>query len=798
MNKSKIYMIVCICILCVSILGSSIAYYREELFKKNVTTITHGLDYYINYAKGQDIQGVEIQATTEYTYGNSTDIELWKKDNTYDIYGHIYLDINEIGTNLANSSALKYTLVNNGHVMSEGVIKGNAGDSVLVLANIPLQTTKQLYTIYVWLDVNENPDSSIESETISLTARCEATMKPLEVPVNLLHHINNLYIANYDPTANVAFEDGSGMNYYAPNVSLMNDGMDRNGNMTNDPYTGNIRYYGDNPNNYIYFNCSDYSDASTCEIWRIIGIVDGKVKLIKNESLGNYSWDYTSDGSYDNNWSDATLNTLLNNTYYYSDTTTYYNGSTTGTSVSFSTNGITTATRNNSLISSSTWYTNGMTDSDIYTNESYIGERTGNSTWIGNIGLAYPSDYGYSVDLHVCQNTIYRYGYNSDCLSLNWLTTIFNADEISWLLTPTKNSDDYAWEIDVGQVNGRQGGSGIEKSNAVRTVPVLYLDPELIINKGDGSSGNPYRIYVEPSNLIEYISSSYVNGNPIKITQTTSNDTYYYTNETVGLMNDGLDTSGNFITDNDSLAAGTAGNIRFYGANSKNYIDIGDVDSSGNVIPWRIIGIMKDIKVTGETEKQDLIKVVRDVPPYQDSWSYDASSLNTSTLGDINAADFYNGLSTEVKDKIVSARWNLGGWNTASGLYPNDIYKYERSSNKNANWKFNTFWDGNVALMYPSDYGYASNLAKCNLDINSYNNNTDCTETNWLFNAFEQWLLTPDTSNIMRLFYVSSSGEIGIKNSINNRAYVRPVLYLKSNFMIMSGDGTSGKPYKIV
>lgn len=56
---------------------------------------------------------------------------------------------------------------------------------------------------------------------------------------------------------------------------------------------GNIRYYGKNPNNYIYFNCSDYSNqtSSTCELWRIIGVFDGKAKLIRNEILGEYSYD---------------------------------------------------------------------------------------------------------------------------------------------------------------------------------------------------------------------------------------------------------------------------------------------------------------------------------------------------------------------------------------------------------------------------------------------------------------------------------------------------------------------------
>ena len=58
--------------------------------------------------------------------------------------------------------------------------------------------------------------------------------------------------------------------YYAPSESLMQD------------TAGNIRYYGANPNNYIYFNCDDYSNqtSSTCEVWRIIGVFDEKVKIM--------------------------------------------------------------------------------------------------------------------------------------------------------------------------------------------------------------------------------------------------------------------------------------------------------------------------------------------------------------------------------------------------------------------------------------------------------------------------------------------------------------------------------------
>ena len=44
----------------------------------------------------------------------------------------------------------------------------------------------------------------------------------------------------------------------------------------------NPRYVGANPNNYVLFNN---------ELWRIVGVFDGKVKIVRNERLGVFSLD---------------------------------------------------------------------------------------------------------------------------------------------------------------------------------------------------------------------------------------------------------------------------------------------------------------------------------------------------------------------------------------------------------------------------------------------------------------------------------------------------------------------------
>ena len=106
-------------------------------------------------------------------------------------------------------------------------------------------------------------------------------------------------------------------------------------NFASDDYPDyNIRYIGANPNNYVYFNCSDYSNQSdsTCEKWRIIGLFnnitdsDGDekdlIKIIRDDSLGNLYWDYKKNGvgsstidyidNGSNDWSDSQLMMMLN------------------------------------------------------------------------------------------------------------------------------------------------------------------------------------------------------------------------------------------------------------------------------------------------------------------------------------------------------------------------------------------------------------------------------------------------------------------------------------------------------
>ena len=148
----------------------------------------------------------------------------------------------------------------------------------------------------------------------------------------------------------------------------------------------NLRYIGANPNNYVLFNN---------ELWRIIGVMnnieDGtgnketRLKIIRSESIGAYSWD--NKGEYgENNWSDSTLQQVLNSGAYWNRTNGECpygeNGAT--TACDFSTTGLTSDAK--SMIGNAVWNLGGTAS---YTSNSdglashWYGYERGTTVYIG-------------------------------------------------------------------------------------------------------------------------------------------------------------------------------------------------------------------------------------------------------------------------------------------------------------------------------------------------------------------------------------------------------------------------------
>ena len=259
------------------------------------------------------------------------------------------------------------------------------------------------------------------------------------------------------------------------------------------------RYIGANPNNYVKFND---------ELWRIIGVFDtddgtGKVekrlKIIRNESIGGYLWDYNSAGNYINEWSTAQLNNLLSSGAYYNRTTgTYYNGSTTALNVDFTNNGLTEKAK--AMIGDAKWYLGGSSTYDdvtapmFYTRERGTSVYSGRSTsWTGKVGLMYPSDYGYATSGGTTINRasclakeLYNWSDDSvsDCKNNDWM---YNSSKSQWTITSRQdNAGSVFIVINPGYVcNGSASGN-----YGVR--PVVHLNSAIKVITGLGTKESPY------------------------------------------------------------------------------------------------------------------------------------------------------------------------------------------------------------------------------------------------------------------------------------------------------------------
>ena len=269
------------------------------------------------------------------------------------------------------------------------------------------------------------------------------------------------------------------------------------------------RYTGANPNNYVSFNN---------ELWRIIGVfptddgtgnIENRVKIIRNESIGRYSWDNKASGtgsstssSGSNDWSDSTLQVVLNEGAYYNRTTgncpSGRNGAT--KACDFSTTGLTEEAK--SMISDAKWYLGGSANftsasnglaSHWYTYERgtivYSGRPT---SFIGEVGLMYPSDYGYATSggsttsrEECLAKELYNWYSYSDCKNNDWL--LYSSEQ--WTITPYSG---YSYSVfavsSAGYVNRRNA------YNSYAARPVLYLDSMVEITGGTGTSSDPYTL----------------------------------------------------------------------------------------------------------------------------------------------------------------------------------------------------------------------------------------------------------------------------------------------------------------
>ena len=247
---------------------------------------------------------------------------------------------------------------------------------------------------------------------------------------------------------------------------------------------------------------------------------------------------------------------------------------------------------------------------------------------------------------------------------------------------------------------------------------------------------------------------------------------------------------------------------RYQGKTPNNYISFND-----EVGVWRIIGVfgVETPDGDGTYTKEYKVKLVRNVIGTL-AWNSTKTGTNysdwtTATLMTVlNSGSYYNrtgtyasnGLTDNARNQISSTKWYLGNVSYAGGSKDSKgTYQEERSKNI---WSGNKeTWDGKVALIYPSDYMYASSKCYNNGTIGYNYGNTTCTNTNWMLNTSSWfWTISPGTGYVNNPTFVESGSMGHSKYGVNNSyGSVRQALYLSSDIKYISGDGSSNNPFVI-
>ena len=273
-------------------------------------------------------------------------------------------------------------------------------------------------------------------------------------------------------------------------------------------------------------------------------------------------------------------------------------------------------------------------------------------------------------------------------------------------------------------------------------------------------------------------------------------------------------------------------NIRYYGSNPNNYV-------SFNNELWRIIGVFGDnvklirkdslgklswdssestindgagINQWGESTYEDgSYYEGADLQVYLNKMYYGGDTTVTCYGGDNNKTSTCptNTLDETSKKLIDNHTWNVGAVDDSKKTDTLAFYNAERGTVNSkiciGTTLFNgvyctdkvirtTEWTGYIGLLYVTDYAYASSESIC--ETNMYAKVSGvyvCEKNNWMQKNTYIWCLSPRaaTSSADGVWLIGGNG-IGSATVVYT---VFPSIYLKTNVIIESGNGSSSNPY---
>lgn len=296
-----------------------------------------------------------------------------------------------------------------------------------------------------------------------------------------------------DSTCKIYYTSSAGNYIY--DIGTYDTGVAIN-NKTFQDADGVVRYYGENANNYVYFNCKDYGNqnSDTCDIYRIIYSIksseeDGSkyyLKITPNNSLTIndirlFSWDNDHENG-SSTFLNSTIYKLLNEGFYTgSSAYSYVDKDNNNYTFNFSNIGLKNdKTRN--MLTNKMFKMSKIVGSDYTVGATAANELNGENLNI-SIGILSISDYLLSKGNNC--NSILLY----DAYKCTNKTYISNEDGL-WTMN-------YYDENKVYRFSNFEDLSNVYPTVKYQVYPTMYIDSDVKIVYGDGTIDNPYKLILE-------------------------------------------------------------------------------------------------------------------------------------------------------------------------------------------------------------------------------------------------------------------------------------------------------------
>ena len=540
-KKAKLFSAIALVALALLVVGATYAYFQNQYGSASnadvkVTTYTTDVLTFetgsnISITAGQDDFASGKGNKTGSTFARAT-LQANNKTNTATANYYMYLNIETNTFTYTNTGTPELILQVVDKTSGNPVTSITGLDYVTItdgkntsISGFDITNKKGLIALFSNKEISASP-KTIEEYTITITL----VNHNFDQNINTGKNLNGkLIIQKEKMITSVSDVAKSGDNLATVLETLGTKGdssltglYHHDASLTNGAGDNSYRFAGADPNNYVCFG-SDEATCPTESLYRIIGLIDGKVKLIHaygattdmlgtNEGyiktyqevasnnlelfqsfykgkedfakIGTYKWNKTRD----NTWSTSTTNTInLNNnflTYLDSKNTKWKN-----------------------MIADTTWYVGGMTN----TNGAFSNAKTAYNHEVGankdatttvnaKIGLMYVSEYyygatpdywmlpGFDQNGHPNKDQTAWIGEDySKAYNDNWMSTGL----FEWTLSRDSDGSDSAFDVaDDGLVND----VAVDYSFGLVVRPSFSLSSSIKFTSGEGTAVNPIRI----------------------------------------------------------------------------------------------------------------------------------------------------------------------------------------------------------------------------------------------------------------------------------------------------------------